>query len=65
MEVVPELIMLRILTNVVWFTGRAMAGEDRLDSLTGRADAYAKRIAWLKANHGALVAMIKQAMKAP
>ena len=39
----PDCINLRIFSNVIYFTGRAYAGEDGLESLTSRADAYAKR----------------------
>lgn len=37
-------VNLRILSNVVYFVGRALAGEDSLDSLITRADTYATRV---------------------
>ena len=49
-EAMPELIKLRVLSNVVYFVGRAAAGEDQLTSLTSRAEAYAARIRWVNAN---------------
>jgi homoserine kinase type II len=44
----PDLIIIRILTNVVYFAGRYVAGEDSLAPLTGRADVYAQRCAWVR-----------------
>ena len=38
---------LRILNNVVYFVGRAIAGEDSIEPITGRAQIYAKRCDWL------------------
>lgn len=46
-ELVPELIELRVLSNVVYFAGRAAAGEDVIDALTTRAVMYANRCKWL------------------
>eukprot|EP00798_Chlamydomonas_sp_ICE-L_P016519 gene16519-22746_t len=43
-DLMPDLINLRIFSNVVFFTGRAIAGEDDIDSLTSRAGTYAKRV---------------------
>lgn len=45
---IPDLIILRILSNVVYFVGRAYAGEDTIDSLTTRAEMYFNRIKWIK-----------------
>mmetsp|Transcript_15709 Transcript_15709/g.21623 ORF Transcript_15709/g.21623 Transcript_15709/m.21623 type:complete len:399 (+) Transcript_15709:82-1278(+) len=47
---VPELINLRILSNVVYFVGRAVAGEDDIASLTTRIQMYCERVDWVKAN---------------
>ena len=55
---VPELIILRVLSNVVYFVGRAVAGEDSIDSLTSRAEMYYKRIKWIKENRDMLVDVI-------
>jgi len=47
---VPELINLRILSNVVYFVGRALGGEDDISSLTTRIANYCGRVDWVKAN---------------
>ena len=39
LELVPDGIILRILSNVVYFAGRAVAGEDSIEALTGRVEA--------------------------
>eukprot|EP00386_Alphamonas_edax_P010460 GDKI01033764.1.p1 GENE.GDKI01033764.1~~GDKI01033764.1.p1 ORF type:complete len:103 (-),score=43.11 GDKI01033764.1:178-486(-) len=49
---VPELIILRILSNVVYFLGRAAAEEDSILALTTRSDMYAERIHWLRGKGG-------------
>ncbi|GIL84124.1 hypothetical protein Vretimale_11089 [Volvox reticuliferus] len=59
---IPDLVNLRIFSNAVYFTGRAIAGEDSLESLTSRAGSYAKRVRWVNANRGALVAVIREKM---
>lgn len=41
--------------------GRAIAGEDSLESLTSRAGAYAKRVKWVNANAGRLAEVIRKA----
>ncbi|GIL44285.1 hypothetical protein Vafri_1797 [Volvox africanus] len=61
---IPDLINLRIFSNAVYFTGRAIAGEDSLESLTSRAGSYAKRVRWVNANREALVAVIREKMAA-
>jgi len=55
---IPDLIILRILSNVVYFVGRAVAGEDSIDSLTTRAEMYYNRIQWIKTNKGKIVDII-------
>jgi hypothetical protein len=50
---------------VVYFTSRAMAGEDSLESLTSRAGSYAKRVRWVNANRGAMVEALGRRMAAP
>jgi homoserine kinase type II len=47
-EAVPDLINLRILSNVVYFVGRHIAGEDDISSLTTRISNYEKRVNWIK-----------------
>lgn len=46
--VIADLIILRILSNVVYFVGRALSGEDKISTLTTRIENYAKRIVWLR-----------------
>lgn len=55
---IPGLIILRVVSNVVYFCGRAAAGEDDISSLTTRAEEYARRICWLEANADELVALL-------
>jgi Ser/Thr protein kinase RdoA (MazF antagonist) len=62
MELIPDLINLRIFSNAVFFVGRHLAGEDSLESLTSRAGAYAKRVKWVNANRTAIVNAIKERM---
>jgi homoserine kinase type II len=50
-----DLVVLRILSNVVYFVGRAVAGEDSLSTLTDRIDAYMRRIEWLRAHRDDIV----------
>lgn len=49
-SVIPDLINLRILSNVVYFVGRAIAKEDSITSLTTRAANYLNRVRWIHAN---------------
>jgi hypothetical protein len=48
-RLIPELIILRVLNNVIYFGGRSLAGEDDLAALTTRMDMYAGRCAWIRA----------------
>lgn len=57
-EMVADLINLRILSNVVYFVGRAVAGEDTIESLTSRAASYASRVRWVDENRAAIAAAI-------
>lgn len=41
-----------------------MAKEDGIESLTTRADSYAKRVRWVNANREAVVAAVKDKMMA-
>eukprot|EP01036_Dinobryon_divergens_P031397 gene31397-40787_t len=61
--VIPDLVNLRILSNVVYFVGRALAGEDSLDSLITRADTYATRVQWIKNNRQAIVDLISEKLR--
>jgi homoserine kinase type II len=49
-RLMPDFIILRILSNVVYFAGRAAAGEDLIDALTTREGTYAARCKWLEAH---------------
>lgn len=66
-EAIPSLIILRVLSNVVYFVGRSLAKEDSIESLTSRADSYANRIRWILSNKQAIIDMItaKMAEKVP
>jgi homoserine kinase type II len=46
----PDLINLRVLSNCVYFVGRAISGQDSIASLTSRADMYAQRVNWVTEN---------------
>ncbi|KAJ9508668.1 hypothetical protein QJQ45_027963, partial [Haematococcus lacustris] len=63
-DIIPDLINLRIFSNVVYFIGRAVSKEDSIDSLTSRAGTYAKRVRWVNANAAALSAQIRNKMAA-
>ena len=56
---IPDLIILRILSNVVYFVGRAVSGEDSIDSLTTRAEMYYNRIAWIKSHQDDIINIIE------
>ncbi|KAJ3251345.1 hypothetical protein HDU77_005968 [Chytriomyces hyalinus] len=53
-----QLIILRILSNVVFFVGRAIAGEDAIETLTVRVETYARRILWLEENEAAICELV-------
>ena len=38
------------MRSVVYFAGRALAGEDSVEPLRGRAELYANRCKWLDEN---------------
>eukprot|EP00955_Chlamydomonas_euryale_P077133 362866-Chlamydomonas_euryale.AAC.4 len=63
-KALPDLINLRIFSNAIYFTGRAIAGEDSLESLTSRAPAYARRVKWVNANRDAIQSAIEAKMAA-
>ncbi|GBF97428.1 hypothetical protein Rsub_09594 [Raphidocelis subcapitata] len=64
-ELLPDCINLRMFSNTIYFTGRAYAGEDGLESLTSRADAYAKRVRWVEANRARMVETVRELARAP
>lgn len=51
----PPLARRRVLNNVAYFVGRALAGEDSLAPLTGRAALYARRVEWVRERRGWIV----------
>jgi Ser/Thr protein kinase RdoA (MazF antagonist) len=61
-EAIPDLINLRILSNVAYFVGRALSSEDNISSLTTRIANYEKRINWVKDNGDAIVTRIVEKM---
>jgi homoserine kinase type II len=61
-EAIPDLINLRILSNVAYFVGRALSGEDNISSLTTRIANYEKRINWVKDHGDAIVTRIVEKM---
>ena len=60
-EAVPDLIILRILSNVVYFVGRAVAGEDQYCTITAKLSAYLKRVEWLRRNRQYILDAFDQA----
>ena len=49
---VADLIILRVLSNVIYFVGRAVSREDTWEPITGRVEVYAKRVRWLNEKRG-------------
>lgn len=63
-EMVPDLINLRILSNVVYFVGRALSKEDDISSITTRLENYLTRIRWVDSNSQVIIDNIKTKMAA-
>jgi homoserine kinase type II len=61
-EAVPDLINLRILSNIVYFVGRAIAGEDDISTITTRIANYERRVNWVKENGSAITGRIVEKM---
>jgi Ser/Thr protein kinase RdoA (MazF antagonist) len=59
-SLIPDLIILRILSNVVYFVGRAVFGEDSFDAFTGRAAIYTKRIKYIHSHRDHMLATLEQ-----
>ena len=57
---ITDLIVLRILSNIVYFVGRAITKEDNFGTLTSRLPAYMKRIDWLRSNKQNIVDTFNQ-----
>jgi homoserine kinase type II len=64
-EAMAGLVKLRILSNVVYFAGRAHAGEDDLAALTSRVATYAARCNWLTENGPWLAAILREHVPRP
>ena len=60
---IPDLINLRVLSNCVYFVGRAISGQDNISSLTSRADMYAQRVLWVNDNKNRISECIRSRMK--
>lgn len=54
----PDLMLLRILNNVVYFVSRENAGEDSTKSLLDRSDVYCKRMNWIHDNKDEIINML-------
>jgi homoserine kinase type II len=61
-QAIPDLINLRILSNIVYFVGRHIAGEDDIASITTRIENYARRVDWIKSNGDAIAHRIVEKM---
>jgi homoserine kinase type II len=62
-SVLPDLINLRILSNVVYFVGRILAKEDQITCLNKRAGTYLSRIQWIKKNREKIIQKLKESQK--
>ena len=60
--VIPDLINLRVLSNVVYFVGRSIAKEDGIESLTTRAATYNTRVKWIRDNSQTIINCIRSKM---
>jgi Ser/Thr protein kinase RdoA (MazF antagonist) len=61
-SVIPDLINLRVLSNVVYFVGRALGKEDGIESLTTRAATYATRVEWINSKSQDIINLISAKM---
>jgi homoserine kinase type II len=59
----PDMINLRVLSNCVYFVGRAISGQDSIASLTSRADMYAQRVMWVRENKGRISECVAKRMR--
>lgn len=57
-KAIPDLINLRVLSNVAYFVGRSLGKQDSIDSLTKRIENYSERVQWVKDNEDAIVQTI-------
>lgn len=58
-DALPNMISLRVLSNVIYFVGRAISGEADFNELTERIPGYCCRLKWLgdEVNRAALTAL--------
>lgn len=59
----PDMINLRVLSNCVYFVGRALSGQDTIASLTSRANMYAQRVAWVDENKERIIECVTKRMR--
>jgi homoserine kinase type II len=59
----PDMINLRVLSNCVYFVGRALSGQDSIASLTTRANMYAQRVSWVNENKARITECVANRMK--
>lgn len=63
-QAIPDLINLRVLSNCIYFVGRAISGQDSIASLTSRADMYAQRVLWVNDNKHRITGCITRRLEA-
>lgn len=61
---VSDGMVLRILSNVVFFCGRAALGQDRIEMLASKVGPYARRCRWIEANRDWLLQQLADAFSA-
>lgn len=62
-KAVPSLIILRIVSNFVYFVGRYIAKEDSVETCTKKMHTYCNRVKWLKKNDEVIQAYIAKNLK--
>ena len=55
-KAIPDLINLRVLSNVAYFVGRYLGKQDTIEPLTKRIENYYERVQWIKDNEDDIVA---------
>eukprot|EP01041_Mallomonas_annulata_P002919 gene2919-5733_t len=61
-QIIPTLIILRIISNFIYFIGRFLSEEDKLETLTSRLQNYCERIIWIEAHSSDIVDMANKAI---
>lgn len=61
-EVLPNLIKLRLLSNIIYFVARVLAKEDTEATLTCRLGDYCHRIRWINQHSNVISDLIRNAM---